>query len=166
MSKHVGIYLGIGANLSISGHDNPKSGCLAAIDFLTADGAITLDAISPWYRTAPVPVSDQPWFYNAVLKIKTELSPSDLIQRIHNVEAEMGRVRLVRNEARVIDIDIIDYSGLINKSNPILPHPRMHQRAFVLYPLRDVASDWVHPVSGLGIEDLIAGLEDQNIHPE
>ena len=166
MSKHVGIYLGIGANLSISGHDNPKSGCLAAIDYLTADGAISLEAISPWYRTEPVPVSDQPWFYNAVLKIKTDLSPSDLIQRIHNVEAEMGRVRLVRNEARVIDIDIIDYAGQINGSDPILPHPRMDQRAFVLYPLRDLASDWVHPQTGRGIDELIAELKAQNIHPE
>ncbi len=166
MSKHHDIFLGIGANLSISGHDNPKSGCLAAIDYLTSDGAITLEAISPWYRTEPVPVSDQPWFYNAVLKIATHLSPSDLIHRIHHVETDMGRVRLIRNEARVIDIDIIDYAGQIRESDPILPHPRMDQRAFVLYPLRDLASDWVHPQSGLGIDDLIRGLGDQNIHPE
>lgn len=166
MSKHHHIFLGIGANLSISGHDNPKSGCLAAIDYLTADGMITVDAISPWYRTEPVPVSDQPWFYNAVVKIKTDLSPSDLINRIHNVETEMGRVRKVRNEARVIDIDIIDYAGQVRESDPILPHPRMHLRAFVLYPLRDLAGDWVHPHSGIGIDDLITELGDQNIQPE
>ncbi len=159
-------YLGIGANLSISGHDNPKSGCLAAIDQLVQKTGLVVLNISPWYRTEPVPVSDQPWFYNAVVAIETDLTPEQLITAIHAVEAEMGRVRVERNEARVIDIDIVDFDGRISAKNPLLPHPRMHQRAFVLYPLRDLNPDWVHPVTKQTLDILISELDDQNIRPE
>lgn len=159
-------FLGIGANLSISGHDNPKSGCLAAIDQLVQKTGLTVLNISPWYRTEPVPVSDQPWFYNAVVAIETTLTPEQLITAIHAVESEMGRVRMERNEARVIDIDIVDFAGQIRADNPVLPHPRMHQRAFVLYPLRDLEPAWVHPVTKQTLAVLISELDDQNIRPE
>ena len=159
-------YLGIGANLSITGHENPKSGCLAAIDRLAQDTGLTVLDVSPWYRTEPVPVSDQPWFYNAVVAVETVLSPEQLITAIHAVESDMGRIRITRNEARVIDIDIVDFDGRISLDNPILPHPRMHERAFVLYPLRDLVRDWVHPVTGKSIDALISELDDQNIRPE
>jgi 2-amino-4-hydroxy-6-hydroxymethyldihydropteridine diphosphokinase len=98
--------------------------------------------------------------------VETVLSPEQLITAIHTVEADMGRIRITRNEARVIDIDIVDFDGRINADNPILPHPRMHERAFVLYPLRDLVRDWVHPVTGKTIDALIAELDDQNIRPE
>lgn len=159
-------YLGIGANLSILGHDNPKSGCLAALDRLALDTGLIIQEISPWYRTEPVPVSDQPWFYNAVAAVETNLSAEKLISAIHDVEAEMGRVRVHRNEARVIDIDIIDFNGQMQHQNPILPHPRMHDRAFVLYPLRDLAPDWIHPVTGRSIDALISDICEQKIKRE
>ncbi|MGB1918775.1 MAG: 2-amino-4-hydroxy-6-hydroxymethyldihydropteridine diphosphokinase [Candidatus Puniceispirillales bacterium] len=166
METTIRAYLGIGANLSISGHDNPKSGCLAAIDLLVQNTGLTVLNISPWYRTEPVPVSDQPWFYNAVVAIETTLTPEQLITAIHAVETEMGRVRMERNEARVIDIDIVDFAGQIRADNPVLPHPRMHQRAFVLYPLRDLEPAWVHPVTKQTLAVLISELDDQNIRPE
>tara|TARA_E500000178_G_C16955191_1_gene723326 strand:- start:428 stop:931 length:504 start_codon:yes stop_codon:yes gene_type:complete len=166
MKKNYKTYIGIGANLSISGYDNPKSGCLAALDRLIADTGLSVLEVSPWYRTEPVPVSDQPWFYNAVVAVETELTADQLIAAIHIVEMDMGRIRVTRNEARIIDMDIVDFAGQVQSENPTLPHPRMHERAFVLYPLRDLAPKWVHPVTGQSIDELVLRLPDQNIKPE
>lgn len=152
------IFLGVGANLAPSGFSGPREGCLAAIESLTEDG-IRLVAVSPWYRTAPVPASDQPWYQNAVVEIESRLPPERLMDVLHDREARFGRVRRQRNEARVLDIDIVDYCGLVQEGPPILPHPRMHKRGFVLKPLFDLASDWHHPETGVPITELIAGLD-------
>ncbi len=157
------IYLGFGGNLTVEGFASPRDLCEAAIARL-ADNNTKIIAVSPWYRTAPVPISDQPWFYNAVVEIATNLTPPDLIAVLHHLEADFGRIRIERNEARPLDIDIIDYAGRVMDGNLTLPHPRLHERAFVLYPLYDLAPDWVHPVSGVAISALISGLSgDQNI---
>ncbi len=160
------IYIGIGANLSTGDHKNPKEGCLAALKTLAQAASISVKQISPWYRSAPVPISEQPWFYNAVVEIECALPPHELLEHIHRCEASAGRLRKIRNEARVLDIDIIDYKGIVINEGVILPHPRMDLRAFVLYPLRDIAPDWQHPRSGRGIDDLIADLDDQQIERE
>lgn len=151
------IFLGIGANLTPDGFDSPRAGCLAAIYSLAEDG-IDVVAVSPWYRTAPVPVSDQPWYQNAVVEVATGHSAEALLALLHDREARFGRVRQARNEARVLDIDIVDFRGLVRDGNLVLPHPRMHQRAFVLRPLSDLAPDWRHPVTGTPIATLIAAL--------
>ncbi len=151
------IYLGIGANLTPDGYDTPRDGCLAAIASLADDG-IGVDAISPWYKTAPVPVSDQPWYQNAVVQINTDLEAAALMAILHDRESRFGRIRSVRDEARVLDIDIVDFRGQIRDDNLNLPHPRMHKRGFVLIPLRDLAPDWHHPVTGTHIDSLIADL--------
>ena len=163
MSNEHEAFLGIGANLSMEGYASPKETCLAALEKLAAAGDITCIATSPWYRTEPQPISDQPWFFNAVVQIKTHLTPPALLARLHSIERAMGRVRQHRNEARIIDMDIIDFAGVVRQDAPILPHPRMHERGFVLYPLRDLKADWVHPISGAGIDTLIAKLPPQNM---
>ena len=163
MSNEHEAFLGIGANLSMEGYASPKETCLAALEKLGAAGDIICVATSPWYRTEPQPVSDQPWFFNAVVQIKTHLTPPALLARLHSIERAMGRVRQQRNEARIIDMDIIDFDGVVRQNAPILPHPRMHERGFVLYPLRDLKVDWVHPISGAGIDALIAELPPQNM---
>lgn len=123
-------------------------------------------ATSLFYETAPVPVSDQPWFVNAVAAVETDLDAASLLAVLHQVEQEFGRVRRERNEARVLDLDLIDYKGMVSAGSPLLPHPRMAERAFVLLPLRDVAPGWRHPVSGRTVDDLIAALPpDQAIRP-
>lgn len=160
---HGRIFLGIGANLTPDGYASPQDGCMAAIDSLTEE-AIEVVAVSPWYKSAPVPISDQPWFHNAVLEISTSLAPEEVIAVLHQREARFGRVRVERNEARVLDIDIVDFGGRVMDGNLVLPHPRMHLRAFVLRPLKDLAPQWRHPVSGAGIDDLLSRVDpDQDV---
>ena len=160
MDDQARIFLGIGANLTPDGFSGPREGCMAAIDSLGEDG-ITVKSVSPWYRTAPVPRSDQPWFQNAVVEIETDLTPDQLITVLHEREARFGRVRMERNEARVLDIDILDFRGMVMNDPVVLPHPRMHVRAFVLRPLADLSPGWVHPVSGQSIAALIAVLDPE-----
>ena len=139
------ILIGIGANLSPDGYATPREGCEAAIASL-ADLGIDVVAVSPWYET-------------------TSMSAADALAALHRVEARFGRIRTVRNAARVLDLDLLDYGGLTyDDDNISIPHPRLHERAFVLLPMRDVAPGYSHPVSGLGIDDLIAALPgDQQI---
>lgn len=152
------IFLGIGANLVADGYSSAEEGCLAAIDSLKED-AIEVVAISPFYKTAPVPISDQPWYFNAVVEIATDLAPENIIGILHQREECFGRIRFERNEARVLDIDIIDFRGMVMDGNLMLPHPRMHERAFVLKPLADLAPDWRHPVTSVHIRELLAEAE-------
>ena len=79
---------------------------------------------------------------------------------MHQIENLFGRKRNKRNESRTLDLDIIDYNGFIKTDNPILPHPRMHIRKFVLLPLRDVEPEWLHPNFKIKINDLILQCTD------
>ena len=157
-------FVAIGGNLISSGYDTLGDVMADAITHLACD-AVEIVRCSPWYETAPVPISDQPWFLNAVLEVKTALSDVELLAYLHEVESNFGRVRNVRNEARILDLDLIDYKGQVREDEAItLPHPRMHLRAFVLLPLRDLYPAWRHPVSGRLIDDLIANMpEGQDI---
>jgi 2-amino-4-hydroxy-6-hydroxymethyldihydropteridine diphosphokinase len=152
-----GIYIGLGANLP-STIGTPRETLEATLDQLAGKG-ITILARSPWYASEPVPVSDQPWFINGVAELATELSPRVLMSLLHEIEASLGRVRRERWEARVVDVDLLDYRGRVDVGpSPILPHPRMTERGFVLFPLRDIAPAWVDPVTGQGIDVLIGAL--------
>ena len=124
------------------------------------DGAgMRVAARSSVWLTAPVPVSDQPWYHNAVVRVETAQSPYALLETLQGIENEFGRVRTVRNAPRVIDLDLIAYNdNVLDRPELIVPHPRMHQRGFVLLPLRELAPDWVHPVSGARLADMIAAL--------
>ena len=158
--KVTSILIAIGANLAPDGYATPREGCEAAIATL-AEFGIDVVSLSPWYETAPVPISDQPWFNNAVIAATTSMSAEDLLAALHSLEARFGRNRTVRNAARVLDLDLLDYGGRIyDNENISIPHPRLHERAFVLLPMRDVAPDYNHPLKGLGIDDLIAALSD------
>jgi 2-amino-4-hydroxy-6-hydroxymethyldihydropteridine diphosphokinase len=157
---HNSIFIGAGANLSHERHGAPRQTLEAALVELGRRGVRTL-RVSPWYRTAPVPASDQPWFVNAVVEVASGLPADALLTELHAVEAEFGRRRTVANAARPIDLDLLDYHGEIAPGGPgraILPHPRMSGRAFVLRPLADLAPDWRHPVTGQPIAGLLAAL--------
>ena len=166
MDKIMGsrLFIGLGANLTPDGYTSPREGCIAAVSAL-ADEGVHLAALSHWYESAPVPISDQPWYLNAVAEATTELDATSTLAALHHIERRFGRVRIERNAARVLDLDLLDFAGMVvDSSNLALPHPRMHERAFVLLPLRELRPDWVHPVSGIAIQDLIAMIPaDQQI---
>lgn len=159
------IYIGIGANLPHPTYGLPVETLKAALAEMRARG-VDIRRTSSWYRTAPVPASDQPWYVNAVAEIATTLSPDRLLALLHEVEEAFGRVRSVPNAARRIDLDLLDFRGEIAPGGPgkaILPHPRLGGRAFVLRPLAELAPDWRHPVTGASIQALVAALSADQI---
>jgi 2-amino-4-hydroxy-6-hydroxymethyldihydropteridine diphosphokinase len=142
------ILIGLGGNLS-SPVGAPPVTFAAALAQLEAAGT-RVEACSNWYESAPVPVSDQPWFVNGVVRVTSDLGPEELLALLHRTEGEFGRVRHVPNGSRTLDLDLLAYGDLVRQTGaPILPHPRLHERAFVLLPLKDVAPNWRHPVLGL-----------------
>ena len=152
------ILLGLGANLPSATHGQPEATLAAALAALAAEG-VTVDRLSPWYRSAPVPAGDQPWYVNGVAVVATLLAPAELLELLHRVERRFGRERRDRNEPRVLDLDLLDYDGLVEQGGAtVLPHPRLHERAFVLLPLRDVAPHWRHPLLGRTVDELAAAL--------
>ena len=157
------IFLGLGANLP-SRHGTPRETLEAAVAVIALAG-VTIVGVSPWYESAPVPrVADpvtggQPWYVNGVVEVATALSPEELLSLLQKIERDFGRVRSVPNAPRSLDLDIVAYGErVVTEGAPLLPHPRMHVRAFVLLPLSDLAPDWRHPQSGRPIGDLIADL--------
>jgi 2-amino-4-hydroxy-6-hydroxymethyldihydropteridine diphosphokinase len=154
------VFIALGANLDHPVYGAPRRALEAALEELGRRG-VAVHRVSPWYRTAPVPASDQPWYVNAVAEVATGLPADALLGRLHEVEEAFGRVRTVPNAARMIDLDLLDFNGQISAGGPgraILPHPRMEGRAFVLRPLADLAPDWRHPRTGVTISALLAAL--------
>ena len=162
------IFVGLGTNLPLA---DQRSGAQVLHDALMAMGEAGLQVVqvSPYYRSAPVPISDQDWYVNAVAQIATEQEPVRVLAVLHGIEAAFGRVRTVRNAARTLDLDLLAYGSEIRPESgpaPHVPHPRMHLRAFVLKPLQDLAPQWCHPVTGASLSDLLAQVpEDQRIEP-
>ena len=159
------VFVGAGANLPHPSFASPRDTLQAALIELDRRGARVVRC-SRWYRTAPVPASDQPWFVNVVAEIATSLSADDLLVILHEIEDLFGRVRSVPNAARLIDLDLLDYRGEMSapgSGRAVLPHPRMAGRAFVLRPLADLAPHWRHPVSGATIGDLMKALPPDQV---
>lgn len=153
------ILVGLGANLEHPRYGPPRKTLETALKALEQSGIVVL-ARSRWYQSAPVPPSDQPWFVNAVASVATDLTPAELLTKLHEIEARFGRSRQRRNEARVLDLDLLAYHDLVSAPGacPVLPHPRLAERAFVVLPLRELAPDWRHPGSGLSISELAGRL--------
>jgi 2-amino-4-hydroxy-6-hydroxymethyldihydropteridine diphosphokinase len=151
------ILIALGSNLSHPQHGAPEAVLNAAIEALEANGVRSL-ARSAFYRTAPVPAADQPDFVNAVVAVESPTEPAALLALLHRIEASFGRIRSARNEARVLDLDLLAWNDRVSTADPLLPHPRLHERAFVLLPLRDVAPAWRHPISGKSVSEMIADL--------
>lgn len=160
------VLIALGANLP-SSFGTPLQTLEAAVTELVKRG-VGVRAKSRWFRSEPVPASSQDWYINGVVSIDTSLEAPELLELLHDIEAEFGRVRGERNAARVLDLDLVAYGNLVRQDQgpPEIPHPRMHDRAFVLLPLADIAPDWVHPVTGVGLEALIQRIPaDQVAEP-
>ncbi len=155
------ILIALGGNLETVAFGSPLESLKASLDLLAARGVKTR-RLSRWYRTAPVPPSDQPWFHNAVGEVVSDLAPEVLLETLHEVEARLGRERGVRWAARTVDLDLLAHGMTIRTGDAVspleLPHPRLHERGFVLRPLLDLAPDWRHPVLGRTTRELYDAL--------
>lgn len=138
-----------------------------AVGALRASGEI--EAVSSFYETAPVGGPPQPDYLNAVLAIRTTLSPQELLRRMLEIERERGRVREVRWSARTLDLDLLFYGDLCLKIAATaacpaltLPHPHLHCRGFVLVPLCEIAAELTHPVLGCTVRELLTRCPDHS----
>jgi len=148
--------ISLGANIpSVAGQ--PAASLSAALAALAKAG-VEITAVSPFYETEAWPDPAEPPFLNAVAAIRTVLQPFALLTLLHEVETTFGRKRSVPNAARSLDLDLLDYAGMVLDGSVILPHPRIAQRRFVLEPLKAVVPDWRHPVSGQDLEALLKAL--------
>lgn len=161
------ILIGLGANLPSPRFGDPVQTCAAALDALERAG-VRVKRRSRWYRSAPVPRSDQPWFVNGVAEVETELEPTQLLDVLHGIERAFGRARRERDEPRILDLDLLAYRARVSRPGevPELPHPRLAERAFVVLPLAELAPGWRHPISGLTAAELARRLpRDQIAEP-
>ena len=155
------ILIGIGGNLESAQFGPPCDTLTAALAALK-EKRIRILARSGWYRTEPVPRSDQPWFVNAVVSLATELGAKDLLNALQATERQFGRVRGELNAPRILDLDILDYQGeVMDTTSLVLPHPRLHERRFVLIPIAEIAPDWRHPILELTAVQLLAQLSSE-----
>jgi 2-amino-4-hydroxy-6-hydroxymethyldihydropteridine diphosphokinase len=159
MIAHSHAFIALGANLPFE--DVSGAALLArAVGALRGDG-LALQALSGVWETEAWPQgAGQPDYYNAVARLDAgALEPQPLYERLTAIERRFGRERRARWAARTLDLDIVTMDGRIGTFGAItLPHPRMHERAFVLAPLAELAPEWRHPVLGLGAAELLAGL--------
>ena len=151
------IYLNIGTNIEFNNNDRYTNiyNCLK----LLQEKKIKIVKISNFFETPSYPDKKNKKFINLSAEIKYIGSPMDLIKDLLLIEKKMGRIRNAKNQPRIIDIDIIDFNGkVIDLENLKIPHPRAHIRNFVLYPLKELNSNWIHPSIKQNIDFFIKKL--------
>ena len=151
------IYLGIGSNLG----NRQKNIELAKFKLIQKD--IKIYRSSRIYESLSWPNPDNPKFLNIIVEITSNLSPFKLIDICKKIEIDLGRKKRQKNAPRECDIDIIDYDNQKMNSKIILPHPRMHERNFVLFPLYELNKVWMHPILKQTIKKLILSLSNKDI---
>lgn len=150
------ILIALGANLP-SHAGLPEQTLRASLSVL-CENAASVISVSNFYASPAWPDPSDPPFVNAVVQVETSRDPASLMKLLAEIENRFGRVREGRNAPRTLDLDLLDYNGRIESGPPILPHPRIEARDFVLVPLRDIAPAWRHPVSGKSVDELLAAL--------
>ena len=150
------VFLGLGSNMG----EREKFLNRAIAELKKAQNTKIVWASSV-YETDPVGKTDQPKFLNAALEVETALEPRELFAEAKSVEQRLGRTMSERWGPREIDIDVLLYDGLVFSDDAVtVPHPEMERRKFVLVPLKEIAPDLVHPISGMTMEELVAACKD------
>lgn len=158
-SKAAKCAIALGSNLG-----NSLAILTEALTLLNKTPGITLQACSSWYQTTPVG-PPQPDYLNGCALLDVELTPQDLLETLLRIEAQFGRIRQEQNGPRTLDLDLLLVDNLIlNIPNLQLPHPRMRERAFVLVPLTEIAPDWIDPISGKAIAQLLEAVDCSGVH--
>ena len=151
------VYLGIGSNLG------QKIGNIEKAKFKLLQNNIKILQSSSYYESLSWPNPKNPKFLNIILQVTTYLNPFDLLEVCKIIELKLGRKKMPKNSPRICDIDIIDYDYKKITNKIILPHPRMHSRNFVLFPLFELNKDWKHPITKHHIKKLILSLPNRDI---
>ncbi|MEB3885996.1 2-amino-4-hydroxy-6-hydroxymethyldihydropteridine diphosphokinase [Lyngbya sp. CCY1209] len=150
--------IAMGSNLGDSHRTLEK-----ALKTIDQTPGITVKAYSSWYKTAPIGPS-QPDFLNGCALLEVQLTPQELLQTLLDIEDQFGRVRQERWGPRTLDLDVLLFGDLILETPELqIPHPRMTDRAFVLVPLAEIAPDWIEPVSGKAISQLVKQVDDSGV---
>jgi 2-amino-4-hydroxy-6-hydroxymethyldihydropteridine diphosphokinase len=157
------VYLSIGSNLG-----NKKNNIIKT-QYLLERNSIKIIKSSNIYETYSWPNKNYPKYYNIVIKILTKLQPIDLFFTIKDIEKELGRKKSKINYPRICDIDILDYNGLCykleaNNNKLLIPHPRLHMRNFVLFPLFEIEKNWKHPSNKTKVHDLLGKLDNSSLY--
>lgn len=156
MMEHV-VYIALGSNLG-----NRLANIKNAISNFTPQ--LDVKKKSSVYETPPWGYADQPAFLNQVVMAETYLEPDDLLSHLKRLEVVLGREPTFQNGPRLIDLDILFYDDVVIDSPPLqIPHPRLHQRAFVLVPLNDIAPELIHPTLGKSIGEILLDVDRLNI---
>lgn len=151
-------FVALGSNLQ-----DPQQQILRAFAELGELPHTRVIATSQLYRTAPVGYGNQPDFINAVAEVSTDLAPLELLRQLLALETAHGRKRPFPNAPRVLDLDLLLYDDLqLNNTELTLPHPRLHERGFVLFPLADVAPELEIPGQGK-VSELLRRCQDQGV---
>jgi 2-amino-4-hydroxy-6-hydroxymethyldihydropteridine diphosphokinase len=146
------VYLGLGSNLG-----DPRANLRDAVERIARLAKVV--RVSSFYFSEPVGFSRQPRFTNAVAQIAWRGTPEGLLSRVRTIERRLGRTPSFRNGPRVIDIDVLDFGGEVReRPDPVLPHPRLSERRFVVAPLAEIAPRWRHPVTRLSAREILAKL--------
>jgi 2-amino-4-hydroxy-6-hydroxymethyldihydropteridine diphosphokinase len=152
------VYIGIGSNMG-----DPLKNCNDSVKRIVELENCKIISVSSFYLTEPFGMTEQDWYINGAVSLETGLSAFDLINKLSEMEASMGRVRKIKWGPRVIDLDILLFGhDIIDSERLMVPHPLMHLRRFVLAPMAELAPDLIHPVIGKSMTELLRSIPEDN----